>query len=48
MTLPNPFQDSLRFERRVPECTVVIYVECSSIGSCMSIASRPDFFARRY
>ena len=25
MTLPNPFQDPLRFERRVPECTVVIY-----------------------
>src|SRR5258708_26896421 len=25
MTLANPFQDPLRFERRVPECTVVIY-----------------------
>ena len=25
MTAPNPFQDPLRFERRVPECTVVIY-----------------------
>ena len=25
MALPNPFQDPLRFERRVPECTVVIY-----------------------
>src|SRR3984893_11721284 len=25
MTLANPFQDPLRFERRVPECTVVIF-----------------------
>src|SRR5882724_11617626 len=25
MTVSNPFQDPLRFERRVPECTVVIY-----------------------
>src|SRR5689334_4072103 len=25
MTVANPFQDPLRFERRVPECTVVIY-----------------------
>src|SRR6267143_296871 len=25
MTLSNPFQDPLRFERRVPECTVVIF-----------------------
>src|ERR1700720_3086655 len=25
MALPNPFQDPLRLERRVPECTEVIY-----------------------
>src|SRR6266571_3296642 len=25
MTVANPFQDPLRFERRVPECTVVIF-----------------------
>jgi len=25
MTVTNPFQDPLRFERRVPECTVVIF-----------------------
>src|SRR5215813_12994640 len=25
MTAANPFQDPLRFERRVPECTVVIF-----------------------
>src|SRR5258706_9261700 len=25
MTVSNPFQDPLRFERRVPECTVVIF-----------------------
>src|SRR5437899_3686198 len=25
MTLANPFQDPLRFERRMPECTVVIF-----------------------
>src|SRR5690348_18302918 len=25
MPLENPFQDSLRFERRIPECAVVIF-----------------------
>jgi len=25
MPIENPFQDPLRFERRVPECTVVIF-----------------------
>src|SRR6266849_1956480 len=25
MSLENPFQDPLRFERRIPECTVVIF-----------------------
>jgi len=25
MSLENPFQDPLRFERRVPECMVVIF-----------------------
>src|SRR5215475_13361537 len=25
MTVANPFQDPLRFEKRVPECTVVIF-----------------------
>src|ERR1700756_478487 len=25
MTAANPFQDPLRFERRMPECTVVIF-----------------------
>src|SRR5579871_3670612 len=25
MRIENPFQDSLRFERRVPECAVVIF-----------------------
>ena len=25
MTVDNPFQDPLRFERRMPECAVVIF-----------------------